>query len=212
MRETIILSTAYFPPAEYFSLMAHSREVQIEYWENYHKQTYRNRCVISGANGILDLIVPVKRGSFHKTAIKDLEIDDSRPWRDQHLRSIVSAYATAPFYEYLFDPLKDVIIRNYKYLIDLNMAALLSVVEAIDLDVNVKMTEDFFKQGVTENDFRYSINPKKPHQVKGYSEIPFTQVFSDRYGFVPGLSIIDTLLNNGPGTKALLLRSLEPKI
>ncbi|MDZ7636569.1 MAG: WbqC family protein [Bacteroidales bacterium] len=86
MGEEVLLSTAYFPPAEYFSLVAHSRRVIIEEHENYLKQTYRNRCMILGANGPLALIVPVMRGSFHKTALKELKIDNGKRWRELHLR------------------------------------------------------------------------------------------------------------------------------
>ena len=91
MTEEVLLSTAYFPPAEYFSLIAKSRRVIIERCENYHRQTYRNRCIIMGVNGSLPLIVPVLRGSFHKTPIDGLKIDESKRWREQHLRSITSA-------------------------------------------------------------------------------------------------------------------------
>ena len=110
MGEEVLLSTAYFPPAEYFSLIAHSRKVMIESEENYLKQTYRNRCMILGANGPLALIVPVLRGSFHKTALRDLKIDNSRRWRELHLRGITSAYAAAPYFEYYYD----IISRSFR--------------------------------------------------------------------------------------------------
>ncbi|MEZ5019530.1 MAG: WbqC family protein [Bacteroidales bacterium] len=113
MSEEVLLSTAYFPPVEYFSVVARSRQVLIEREENYLKQTYRNRCVIMGSNGPLPLVVPVLRGSFHKTAIKDLRIDNSRRWRDLHLRGIRSAYAAAPFFEFYFDIINDVISGNH---------------------------------------------------------------------------------------------------
>ena len=97
MSREVLLSTAYFPPAEYFSLIAGTNRAIIEKHENYVKQTYRNRCVILGANGPLVLIVPVLRGSFHRTALRDLRIDNTRRWRETHLRGITSAYAAAPY-------------------------------------------------------------------------------------------------------------------
>ncbi len=118
MQEPILLSTAYFPPLEYFSLIARNRKVRIEKWENFLKQTYRNRCTILGTNGPLTLTVPVLRGSFHKTALKDLEIDNTRRWRDHHLRSIISACATAPFFEYYFDVIEGVVRKPFRFLLD----------------------------------------------------------------------------------------------
>ncbi len=208
MTGVVILSTAYFPPAEYFFLIAHSRKVLIEKWENYHKQTYRNRCRILGANGALTLTVPVLRGSFHKTPLRDLKIDNSRRWRELHLRSLTSAYATAPFYEFYFDAIGAVIRKPFTFLLDLNTEALAAVTDATGITTQTAFTEEYLPEGISTEDYRYLITPKQPSCVDGYKDMPYIQVFSERFGFVPGLSIIDVLLNNGPGTGALLLGSL----
>ncbi|MFZ2287752.1 MAG: WbqC family protein [Bacteroidales bacterium] len=205
----VLLSTAYFPPAEYFSLIAGTGKVIIEKYENYLKQTYRNRCMILGANGPLALIVPVLRGSFHKTSLSDLKIDNGRKWRELHLRGISSAYASAPFCEYYYDTISRVISRPFTYLLDLNTEALMTVCEALGLNAEIKLSEEFTPAGTHCRDYRYSIAPKSPVVVRGYSHIPYTQVFGDRYGFTERLSILDALLNNGPGTGALLQRSLD---
>jgi len=211
MARAVLLSTAYFPPAEYFFLIAHSSKVLIEKWENYHKQTYRNRCRILGANGPLMLTVPVLRGSFHKTPLRDLQIDNSRRWRELHLRSLSSAYATAPFYEYYFDAISTVIRKPFSFLLDLNTEALSAVSDAIGITTETAFTEEYFPEGTFTEDYRYLISPKLPSPVDGYKDMPYMQVFAERFGFVPGLSIIDVLLNNGPGTGALLLGSLALK-
>jgi hypothetical protein len=207
MQHPVLLSTAYFPPAEYFSLIADNPVVRIEKWENFLKQTYRNRCVILGANGPLTLTVPVLRGSFHKTAIKELEIDNSRRWADHHLRSIISACATAPFFEYYFDAIQCVIRKPFRFLLDLNTEALEAVCRAAGINAEISFTENFQPQGEAINDYRYLITPKRPSSIKNYSDRPYIQVFREKYGFVPRLSIIDMLFNNGPGTAPYLLRS-----
>jgi hypothetical protein len=209
MEDTVILSTAYFPPAEYFSLLIHSRKVMIEKWENYHKQTYRNRCLILGANGPLTLIVPVIRGSFHKTALKDLKIDNSRRWRDIHLRSIVSAYANAPYFDYYYDIIEGIISTPFRYLIDLNDRALKAISHTIGITADISYTADFHPALYDKCDYRYLIAPKQPAAIENYSDQSYIQVFRERFKFVPRLSIIDMLLNNGPGTGALLLGSLS---
>ncbi len=211
MANAALLSTAYFPPAKYFFVIAHSTKILIEKCENYHKQTYRNRCCIMGANGPLTLTVPVLRGSFHKTALRDLEIDNGRRWRDLHLRSITSAYATAPFFEYYYDAISTVISRPYRFLIDLNAEALASITEAIGLTTEIEFSREFVAEETVSEDFRYLISPKRQSSVEGFTEMPYMQVFSERFGFVPGLSILDMLFNNGPGTGALLLGFLVSK-
>ncbi len=118
----------------------------------------------------------------------------------------MSAYATAPYFEFYFDILKDVITGDFRFLIDLNYTALKAVLNAIGIDVPVNFTGEFTGEGIAEADYRYTLTPKKPENAGCNTGASYTQVFSDRYGFVPGLSIIDLLLNNGPETRALLLR------
>lgn len=208
MHGEILLSSAYFPPSVYFSLISSSESVIIEKWENYHKQTYRNRCSILGANGPLSLTIPVVRGSFHKIAMRDLEIDDSLNWRKIHLRSIISAYAMAPFFEYYFDTIERVINQKCRYLIDFNTIITEQINECIGINTPIQFSAEFTAVTGKDNDYRYKISPKVKSTVPGYIEKPYTQVFSDKYVFKQGLSIIDTLLNNGPGTLALLRGSL----
>ncbi|MBR2478612.1 MAG: WbqC family protein, partial [Bacteroidales bacterium] len=60
---TSLLSTAYLPPIEYFVAIANSGRVEIECGEMYQKQSYRTRCHINGANGLLVLTLPVLRSA-----------------------------------------------------------------------------------------------------------------------------------------------------
>lgn len=204
MTGEVLLSTAYFPPAEYFSLIAGAGKVIIEKHENYLKQSYRNRCIILGANGPLPLIIPVLRGSFHKTALIDLKIDNGRRWRDLHLRGIRSAYAAAPFFEFYYDAIERVISSQFTFLLDLNTEALRVVCEALGLDAQAEYSAEYIPPGIRKNDHRYSISPKGLSCTAGYICKPYTQVFSDKFGFTGHLSILDMLFNNGPGTLVLL--------
>lgn len=204
----LLLSSAYFPPPAYFSLIASAGKVNIEKWENYHKQTYRNRCNILGANGPLTLSIPVERGSFHKTAMRDIKTDDSQKWRQVHLRSIISAYSMAPYFEFYFDVIEEIINDPAKFLLDYNMNATQKLCSCLGFNVSLGFTDHFISSGDAENDFRYVISPKFRGHTEGYTEKPYIQVFSDKFDFIPGLSIIDMLLNNGPGTPALLHESL----
>ena len=96
----INLSTAYFAPIQYYSKFLLYSEVFIERFENFHKQTYRNRCVILGGNGPISLVVPVVKGRGAKILIKDLKISYDTNWQRNHWRTIFSAYNSSPFFEY----------------------------------------------------------------------------------------------------------------
>ena len=131
--EQIILSTAYFPPIEYFARILKGASVRIETHENYRKQSYRNRCHIYGPNGLMSLVVPVERGSFHKVPIKDLRIDYSRPWQQLHIKSLKAAYSSSAFYEYFIDEIEELINLNSTLLTDLNRAVLAKILEFLEL-------------------------------------------------------------------------------
>ena len=195
---SLLLSTAYFPPVHYMAMAAGANKILIEKEENYIKQTYRNRCLILSPNGILTLSVPVLKGTFHKRDIKDIRIDYSRRWQQIHLRSIISSYRAAPFFEFYYERVENIILKGYNYLLDLNMASLEYLKEIIRIPAETGYTVEFTPVDNPDADPRYFINPKKPQLLSRFRFKQYIQVFSDRYGFVPGLSTLDLIFNTGP--------------
>jgi hypothetical protein len=61
-KSVALLSSAYLAPVQYYSKFLSYRYVIVEGFENYQKQSYRNRAVILAANGPLCLSIPVKEG------------------------------------------------------------------------------------------------------------------------------------------------------
>jgi hypothetical protein len=119
MAGKILVSTAYLPPAEYFSLISHADEVLIEREENYLKQSYRNRCYILSAHGLQLLSVPVYLGSQHKTALKEVRIDYTKRWQQVHLRAITASYNSSPYFQFYFENIDNFISYYTSFLIDL---------------------------------------------------------------------------------------------
>jgi hypothetical protein len=206
----ILLTTAYFPPPEYFVSASAAGNVLIERHENYLKQTYRNRCVIMAANGILPLVIPVKRLKGRKTPIRDIKPDYNYRWQRLHLITIESAYRSAPFYEYYIDEILPFFKNKYPYLLDLNSAIFDKMLELMNLGVSWKYTCGYMKdppQGFIDK--RESFHPKKDNPgLRSVREIiRYGQVFQDRWGYIPGLSILDFLFNVGPDAGALLKKA-----
>ena len=203
----ILLSTAYFAPIMYFSKLAVYPEIYIEQHENFVKQTYRNRTIILGANGPIPLIVPVEKGRGQKISIKNLQIAYDEEWQRNQWRTIFSAYNSSPFFEYYADDIETFFRKKYKFLFDFNQQITKTILEILEISVDLNLTEDFEK--VPENclNFREQISPKThlvdpdPH----FAAQPYTQVFSEKFGFVPDLSILDLLFNEGPSAHAVLL-------
>jgi len=195
MAGTILVSTAYLPPVEYFTLLSGADKVLIEKEENYIKQTYRNRCYILTSNGPLLLSVPVLQGSFHKTSLKEIRIDYSKRWQQVHLRAMIAAYKSSPFFEFYFDTIERIILANNHFLIDLNLELILFIINTLKLDIEVSYTTVFIPEAGEPHDFRYKLYPKSPEQRQ---QKEYTQVFSSENRFVPGLSIADLIFNSGP--------------
>jgi hypothetical protein len=205
---SLLLSSSYFPPIHCMALAAHADRLLIEKEENYIKQSYRNRFHILSANGPLTLSVPVLLGSFHKTPIKDIRIDYSKRWQQIHLGAIISSYRSSPYFEFYFDKIRDVILRRDIFLLDLNMNSLEVAMGISGITVKVEYTNEFLTHDRETNDFRYTISPKKRDEEKKFSFSEYQQVFSDRYNFVPGLSIIDLIFNSGPDTINVLTETI----
>jgi hypothetical protein len=195
MRGDILVSTAYLPPVEYFSLILRADEIFIEREENYHKQTYRNRCNILSAHGVQKLIVPVYSGSLHKTLIKDIRIDYSKRWQQIHLGAMATSYNSSPFFEFYFENIKVIISKNHDFLFDLNMELIESILKLLKINKNFINTSSFDPSFGNENDFRFKISPKIS---SGSNVKKYFQVFSDQNRFSDNLSIIDLLFNMGP--------------
>jgi hypothetical protein len=191
----ILLSTAYFPAAEYFSLIKNADAVFIEREENYIKQTYRNRCKILTSNGILNLSVPVMKGSAVKAKVKDIEIDYSKRWQQVHIGAVTSAYNRSPYFQFYSEFFGRILLKRHRFLIDLNDDLLRMCLEFLSIDKCVQYTSSFQPDRGLSCDFRYRLSPKK--KGPGYNSRPYIQVFGDT-GFVPGLSILDLIFNMGP--------------
>lgn len=203
----ILLSTAYIAPVSYFSKLAIYPEIYIEQHEHFIKQTYRNRAVILGANGSIHLIVPVEKGREQKIKIKDLRIAYDEEWQRNHWRTIFSAYNSSPFFEYYADDLEPFFRKKSVFLFDFNQQITETILEILEIPAQLILTESF--EQIPDNcaNFREKISPKAHRNVEDpqFTAQSYTQVFSEKFGFIPDLSILDLLFNEGPSAHSVLM-------
>jgi hypothetical protein len=205
-----LLSSAYLGPVQYYSKMVSYPLILIEQSETYHKQSYRNRCIILSANGPLSLSIPVLEGPRAKATMKELKLSYDHNWQQIHWRGITAAYRNSPYFDYYADDLAPFYhLQKWKYLIDYNSEIQDAVFRAINYKPVISYTESYVKEGETPegtDDFRYTIHPK-PHRQQSdhhFRAVPYHQVFNDQFTFTLNLSIADLLFNEGPGTLELL--------
>lgn len=178
----------------------------LEAWENYQKQSYRNRCYILTADGPQMLQVPVvhkdrEEAPFSSHAIHEVRVDYSTPWVLRTERALDTAYETAAYYEYYRDEVFALLEAQPATLWELNLSTIRFLMDKTGLACTLELTRDFAAPGSVADDYRYSIHPKRPDTVLedlGLNQ-PYYQVFRDRLGgFTPKLSCLDLLLNEGP--------------
>ena len=142
---TVVLTTAYLPPVEYFFAIAHSDRVLIEQHEAYQKQSWRNRCRILATGGPEDLSIPVVKEERLSRPVRDIRIDYSEPWLQHHIRAFAAAYNHSAFYDYYADDLIPLLESKPAFLFDLNMALLEKMLSLLALDAPVSLTDSFVK-------------------------------------------------------------------
>lgn len=193
----VLLSTTYFGPVQWYQKLYRSDEVQIERYESFLKQTYRNRCLIATTQGVQALTVPVEHHNCQ--FIRDLRISDHGNWRHLHWNALQSAYGESPFFEYYQDDIRPFFEKHWTFLFDFNEEIREKMCELIDIQPNVSSTSEFVAQHTDSiKDYRNVITPKHPVPDSDFVSKPYYQVYQQKNGFLPNLSILDLLFNMGP--------------
>lgn len=191
---TILLSSLYLAPVEYYASIFNSSKGIIEIHDSYHKQSYRNRCTIAGANGMLSLTIPIEKPTV-KTRMKDIRISDHGSWRHLHWNAIISAYNSTPFFQYYEDDFRPFYENKFEFLHDFNEQLRLLIFRLAGIETPIIYSSEYIFEPVNnEIDLRESFHPKRKPT---YSLPEYYQVFKEKHGFIPNLSIIDLLFNLG---------------
>jgi hypothetical protein len=197
MNNTVILSTAYLGPIQYYQNLIAYPNCIIEHHEHFIKQTYRSRCDIYSPNGILTLSIPLEKRN-KRQATKDVRISHEYNWQALHWRSLESSYRRSPFFEYFEDDFRPLYEKKFDFLIDINEAFQQEVLKLLKIKPKYTFTSEYKGNYENSDDLRNIISPKEaPGADPSFEPKPYSQVFETRHGFIPNLSIVDLLFNQG---------------
>ncbi len=184
----------YLPSVSWFLKNIHSDEIHFDIGINYQKNLKLNRCHIAGANGIILLSIPLEKGRHQYGLIKDLHISFTNNWQKIHWNSIYSSYGKAPFFIYYEEGFKKIFSLKITSLTEWNFQLLQYCFGCLKLTNTLIINEEPTVVSIIQN-------------TTGAANLPqYSQVFEQRHGFMPDLSILDLIFNLGPDAKDYLTR------
>ena len=225
---TPVLSAFYFGTVEHYRVLARSPKVIIDIGEHYERQSYRTRTPIIGPNGAQDLNVQIARDKGNKMPMREVGLRYVESWPQQHVHAIRSAYGNTPWFIHYIEEIEAVVLKKHERLVELDLATMRLGMKWLGINTEVVVSEEYVVPSVLSDvlcdpparevgrrglktsdnqqllDLRTSLHPKKPLPPELASIPPYTQIFADRHGFVPRMSVIDLVMNTGPEARSLL--------
>ena len=196
----VLLVTSYWPNLHYFFYVLNASIINIEQFDNYSKQSYRNRTQILSANGVLNLSIPIKKNKSEKV-INSIEISYKEDWQKNHWRAITSAYKNSPYFDFFEEDLKVFYSKKYNLLIDYNTDQLKFIIKVLKQKKNIQLTKQYESNPESVIDLRTIIHPKQSYLsdklVANKLDQSYYQTFENKISFTPNLSILDLLFNKG---------------
>lgn len=206
----IVIENQYFPTINWINILFLNKDIKIDLCETYQKMSFRNRCVVAGSNGLVHLSVPLQKGRSQRQPMKDVKISYTTDWQLQHWRTIESCYGRSPFFEFYRDWLEAFYKKQPVFLADMNLEILEWVRKQTGLEKSWEVLDRETDHPIDPRaiDLRGYFMPKNFQSLERCPQpIVYTQVFEDRIGFQPNLSVLDLLCCTGPQARLLLQNS-----
>ena len=224
-KRAVILQPGYLPWLGFFEQLAKS-DVFVIYDDVYYdKHGWRNRNRIKTPQGAQWLTVPV-RVDFRETIIRDVKIDNNQIWPKKHIKRVKQNYSSSLFFDRYFGDFEAIIGKKWEYLIDLDMELIYWLAEELDIKRNIMFSSDLNVQGdrinrlikickkVGANKFYEGAAGKSYIDPTDFEnegiKVDFQEYVHPQYRqlykeFIPYLSAIDLLFNEGENSKRILL-------
>lgn len=189
----------YFGSLSYYSAFHATDLVLFDTKIPFSKMSFKNRMVITSAQGPLHLTIPIVGGRDQKTPMNEICIAYDSPWQAQHFKSICTNYKRAPYFDYYVDSLETLYQTKHLLLNDFLLATQIWIKQQLKAKWIIDTVQE---SHVITNDNRW-MDPFKPNNFHTATNTPnYQQVFDATTGFIPNTCIIDLIFAMG-GKQAL---------
>lgn len=193
-----LLPPQLFGSVAYYTLVAQYPRSVIDTSLHYDKRfKSAHRYSIAGTEGELRLTVPVSRpeGAFLTGNLtwNRVTISDHGRWWEVHMQALESSYSRTPYFEFYIDRFVTLFRPEHRPITDLVTEADSIIRKILGIAPQSKKAEGDI------HDYR------RIDFSKIATQRPYSQIRSDKYGFLPSLSILDLIFNLGPEAPLLLI-------
>jgi hypothetical protein len=197
-----------FPNIGWWYVALQSNSVIYDTAEHFQKMSYRNRYKITGANGMIQLSAPIEGGRESRAAMRDIHISNKDRWQVQHWRTLTSVYKRSPYFDFYEPTLQALFEQRFEKLVDFNLASIHWLKEQLE----VSFPETFADEYIPDygNDI-VDLRHKQKARIQD-NKATYYQLFSDRNGFLPNLSMLDLLFSEGPYSRDWINENKEDVI
>ena len=204
----LISELQYFPPIIWYKGSFDFSDIIFEQYEYFAKMSFRSRLLLAGPNGITRLIIPLETGRNQKRLMKDVRIFNQENWQAQHWKTLQSCYNRSVWFNQYADELSTLFRKEYKFLVDWNLACLQWSFNQLGLKSKILLTGSYL-ENYDSSEFSDRRNQILPRNYRDMDFIKYHQVFEERLGFIPNLSILDLLFCEGKMAAGLIESSFQ---
>ncbi|MCM8800406.1 MAG: WbqC family protein [Candidatus Omnitrophica bacterium] len=221
----------YIPWLGYFDKIAHSDAFVFLDTVQYKAGEFQNRNKIRIKDGWMWLTVPVISKGKARQRICDVIIDNSVNWPRRHLRSLEIWYGSSPFFDNYYHFFKDTYSKRWERLSELCVHIINYILKELsintpiyfesDLDIKKTGTERIIQicKALRADTYLSGIGGKAYLEEERFKEAKIRLVYQDfvhpvyhqrfclsEEDFIPNMSILDLLFNEGANSRNILLR------
>lgn len=200
----LIIEYQYFGSVNLYKILYKSSNILFEQYENYQKSSFRNKTTLLGPSGVQYLSIPILGGRGVKCKMKDVEIDYNQNWQLHHIKTIKNLYNASPWFEYYETELDELYKMTPHLLKDWNLECFKWVCKKLKINAIMAETEEFKLEYPNNSFLDWRDCIKKNDNNIDKNPLPYIQVFQEKIGFYPNVSILDLLFCEGPHARALL--------